>query len=79
MTSRKQHALDAGYIAERMNPGHPGHKVVIYNATEQGLDDNGGRYAVVCDMHGSVCNETSLPRARSLMKSPRTFCEECTL
>lgn len=73
----KLHSREAGYIAERMNPHVPGKKVVIYRAAEQGLDDADGKYAVVCDAHGTIDNTTSIPNARSLMKAPETFCLDC--
>lgn len=76
MANRKQHSEDAGYIAERMNPFVPGKKVVIYVALEQGIDVE-GKYAVVCDAHGTLCGSTSVRDARVLMKNPHGFCEEC--
>ena len=75
--SRKIHNNDAGYIAERMNPFVDGKKVVIYVAEEQGLDVAGYKYAVVCDAHGTLNGDSSIPKARILMKHPDNFCEEC--
>lgn len=74
MSIRKPHNRDAGYIAERRNPLSGGH-TVIYHAEQQGIDA-GGRYAVVCDAHGTICGTSSVPKARSLMKSAE-FCEHC--
>lgn len=74
---RKLHNTDAGYIAERTNPFIPGKKVVIYIAEKQGIDVGGSKYAVVCDAHGSLWGETSVPKARQLMKNPDEFCFEC--
>lgn len=77
MSKRKKHNEDAGYIAERTNPFIPGEKVVIYIAAKQGLDDAGGKYAIVCDAHSTNTNTTNIPDARVVMKHPEIFCEEC--
>ena len=74
--ARKVHNDEEGYIAERMNP-FIRQKVVIYLAEEQGIDVDGMRYAVVCDAHGTLVGETSIPRARLAMKRPDNFCDEC--
>lgn len=76
---RKQHSQDAGYIAERMNPVAPGKKVVIYLASAQDFDESEGKYAVVCDAHGTVANTDNEHDARVLMKAPENFCEKCEL
>ena len=75
--SRKVHNKEAGYIAERTNPYFAKTKVVIYNAEQQGMDATAGKYIVVCDAHGTLVNETSVPRARLSMKDPSNFCDEC--
>lgn len=75
--NRKQHSAEAGYIAERMNPHCPGFKVCIYRAAEQGIDVGGKPYAVVCDAHGTIAGEASIPRARQSMKAPENFCDGC--
>jgi len=74
--NRKIHSDDCGYIAERMNPYFKGSKVVIYIAEEQGIDVDIYKYAVVCDKHHTICGTSSVPKARSLMKSAE-FCEDC--
>ena len=74
--NRKQHSNDLGYVAERKNP-FADRKVVIYVATEIGIDVDGCKYAVVCDDHGVVVGTTSIPKARILMKNPDNFCDEC--
>lgn len=74
--SRKIHNTEPGYIAERMNPFQPGTKVTIYVASEQDIDVGENKYVVVCDKHGTICGTTSVPAARSLMKSVE-FCEDC--
>ena len=75
MSKRKPHNDDAGYIAERIFQPNNSH-IVIYLAEYQGIDTGGLKYAVVCSLHGTICGETSIPRARVLMKYPE-FCEQC--
>lgn len=74
--NRKVHYDEEGYIAERMNP-FIRQKVVIYNAREQGIEVDSLKYAVVCDAHGTLIGESSIPRARMSMKRPDNFCDEC--
>lgn len=74
---RKVHNTEPGYVAERMNPFAPGSKVVIYVASEQGIDVKPDKYAVVCDEHATLCGTSSVPKARDLMKHPDEFCEQC--
>ena len=74
-SKRKPHSHLAGYIAERRNP-LSGDWNVIYYAAEADIDDTDGRYACVCEAHGTIVNCTSLPQARSAMKAS-DFCEEC--
>ena len=76
MSSRKPYNQDAGYIASKRSGLNRGW-VVIYNASEAGLDDADGKYAVVCQTHGSIVNTTSLLKARSAMKCPDSFCDGC--
>jgi len=75
MSKRKPHNDEAGYIAEKIYRATGSH-VVIYKAAEQGIDTGGKRYAVVCSTHGTICAESSLPKARMSMKIPG-FCEAC--
>lgn len=75
ISRRKPHAHLAGYISERRNP-FTGDYNIIFEAAEQGLDDEGGRYAVICNAHGNILNTTNLPAARSAMQSS-DFCEDC--
>ncbi len=76
MSKRKPHNEDAGYIAERRNP-HAAGSVTIYEATPQGIDTGGARYAVVCQAHATIIGETSIRGARLSMKEPAGFCDEC--
>jgi hypothetical protein len=77
MSKRKPHNGDCGYVAERIFQPSRSH-VVIYRAAEQGIDVGGAKYAVVCSKHATLWGETSVPRARRLMKYPE-FCESCML
>ena len=36
-----------------------------------------GKYAVVCDAHGTTSGATSVPKARLAMKDPALFCDGC--
>lgn len=75
MSNRKPFNDKAGYIASRHNEINNGW-VVIYLAKKQGIDESGGKYAVVCELHNTIVNTTSLPKARPLLKYP-DFCTEC--
>lgn len=75
MSKRKPHNDHAGYVAMLRNPLSGGH-VTIYEAAAAQIDVD-GRYAVVCDVHGTICGQTSLRAARGLLKFPE-FCEACT-
>lgn len=84
-TNRKPHSDWAGYRSERRNPHSGGHTVIVDNkiAQEQGnpwvadYEEEGGRYQVICDAHGTNCFTTSMPKAMDLMKDPTSFCETC--
>ena len=74
MSKRKPHNNDVGYIPERIFSPSRAH-IVIYAAQDAEIDAGGDKYAVVCSKHSTVCGETSMPRARILMKYLQ-FCEE---
>lgn len=65
----------AGYVASLRNR-ITGDYTVIVRAKEHGIDDAGGKYAVICNRHGSILNVSSIPKARPFMKEPE-FCEDC--
>lgn len=67
----------AGYVASRHNLINNGW-VVIYKAKEAGLDSSGGPWVAVCELHNTLCNTTSLAKARPFLKHP-AFCAECVL
>ena len=76
MSKRKPHNDVIGYVCELRNRVTGIDYVVIYDRNK-GFDcDSDGRYVVVCEAHGTMVSETSLPRARMSMKSVE-FCQEC--
>ncbi len=75
MSKRKPYNDKAGYIAS-LRAGAANGWIVIYDAAEAGLDASAGRYAVSCESHHVLVNVSSMPKARSAMKSP-DFCEGC--
>ena len=76
MSKRKPHNDVIGYVCELKNRKTGVDYVVIYDRNK-GFDcDADSRYVVVCEAHGTMVSETSLPRARMSMKSVE-FCEEC--
>lgn len=75
MSTRKPHNDDAGYVAEKIFKPSGSH-IVIYIGKEQGLETEQGKYAIVCSSHGGIVFESSIPKARVLMKYPE-FCEHC--
>lgn len=50
---------------------------VVYEASIQGLDTDGGRYAIVCNKHNAVVNSTNKKDAKYLAGRTREFCEYC--
>lgn len=75
MSRRKPFNDRAGYVASLRNPTSGGW-CVIYKADEAELDSHGGNWITTCEVHGTLCNHTSLKLARASMKSP-DFCEAC--
>ena len=76
-SKRKPFNDRAGYKASKRSGANRGW-CCIYIAADQGIDVDGCKYAVVCETHGTICGATSMPKARSLMKSVE-FCEQCEL
>ena len=75
-SARKPHNLNVGYVCEIRNRKTGVGYVVVYDRNK-GFDcDADGRYVVVCETHGTMVSDTSLPRARLSMKSVE-FCQEC--
>ena len=76
MSKRKPHNDVIGYVCELRNRVTGIDYVVIYDRNKGFECDADGRYVVVCEAHGTMVSETSLPRARMSMKSVE-FCEQC--
>jgi beta-glucosidase-like glycosyl hydrolase len=84
-TNRKPHHDFIGYRAELRNPHSGGHTIILdcKLAVQQGhplvvdWDEEGGRYQVLCNSHSNIIHCTSMPRARSAMKDPLSFCVDC--
>jgi hypothetical protein len=85
MSTRKPHQDFAGYVAELRNKYSGGHTVIsdCKRAAEQGAAivenyaEEGGRYQVLCNEHGTLVYCTNLPVARECMKDPTEFCMIC--
>lgn len=75
-SKRKPHSHLAGYIAELKNRRTGIGYVVIYRALLQGVDAGILPYIVVCETHHTLVAVSSIPKARTAMKSV-DFCEEC--
>lgn len=75
MSKRKPHNDVIGYVCELRNRVTGFDYVVIYDRNK-GFDCDADGYVVVCEAHGTMVSETSLPRARMSMKSVE-FCQEC--
>lgn len=76
MSKRKPYNDRAGYVASRKSSPNGGW-VVIYVATEQGIDVDGNRYAIVCESHGTMVGANKIQDARVITENPANFCEEC--
>ena len=84
-TNRKPHNELTGYVCERHNPLSGGHTIIFDcvlahdqgGALVQDYKEEGGRYQVVCNTHGTNCHTTSMPKARKLMKDTTVFCMDC--
>ena len=74
---RKPHMWWAGYQTERKH-ADLGTYAVVVDAREAGLDDAGGRWAIICTRHNTIFNTTSLKLARMFMRSgPPEWCDYC--
>jgi hypothetical protein len=67
---------NAGFIAARKNKAGTNYNV-LYRAEEQNISsDDGGKYAVVCEEHGSLVQTTNQRNARTILRYP-DFCDCC--
>jgi len=57
-SKRKPHSWWAGYVAERRNKITGDYNVLV-EAGPAGLDPAGGRWAMICNAHGTILNHTS--------------------
>jgi len=84
-SDRKPHRDLAGYRCECRNPLTGGYTIVLdcKLAAEQGAPlvedyvEEGGRYQVLCDEHGTLVYVTSMRSARLTMRDTTSFCDEC--
>lgn len=75
--SRREFSTHAGYISSRRTAKDKGWNV-LYRAEEQGIPaEDGGKYAIVCQQHGSLLQVNDLRGARSALRFP-DFCDCCT-
>jgi len=74
MSAPKPHNL-AGLVETRKNRA-TGSWVSIYRAEAAGIDASSGRYAVVCEAHGSILNAETLSMARRQLPVA-SWCEDC--
>jgi hypothetical protein len=72
---RNPYRKNAGFKGGKFNPTTQDW-VTIYSAEAQLLDPAGGKYVVVCEKHGTLCNFKSLKAAREHLDVV-DFCEEC--
>lgn len=67
----------AGYVACRRNRA-TGDFNVMYDATRNDMDSDGGRWVVVCEAHGSMVAQTNRTLAYASMNGPSAeFCATC--
>ena len=66
----------AGYRAHRRSR-ITGTTVVLVDGKAADVDTGGGRWALVCDDHGTVCAFTHQRDAREWMSDPSCWCDEC--
>ena len=77
MSKRKPYNDCLGYVASRHNLVN-GSWAVIYKAAEADLDPSGGPWVCVCEEHHTLCNFTSLKKAREHLPYV-DWCEECMI
>jgi hypothetical protein len=66
----------AGLIESRVCR-QTGRRVSIYRSSEAGLDEEAGKYHLVCEDHGQLVGVPSLEVARRNAPDPVSWCEEC--
>lgn len=82
MKTRADLRRQAGYVtAHKTACGHGDERgwVVAYLAEAQGIDpEDGGKYAVVCDLHGTIVQVGAKKEARRIARDGgASFCDCC--
>lgn len=70
-------AMPAGYVTSRRCRRAGDAYVTIYEAEPAGIDARAGRYALVCERHGSVLSVDTIGLAVDLAGDPE-WCDECS-
>lgn len=70
------HDNDAGLISVHKN-ALTNNYVCLYEAEGQGLDTEGGRYALVCWQHATTLSHTNKKDAGYFARNPTEWCEGC--
>jgi len=77
---RKPHSWWPGYVAERHNSITGDYNVLVASETA-GLDAAGGRWAVICNAHGTILNHTNQRVLRDIAladsRGSLEWCDEC--
>ncbi len=77
--ARKPHNDTAGYVCELRNKASGDHNIIVdaLNGGDWIGQARDGRWIVLCNLHKTCCQFTSLPNARQAMKDATLFCEAC--
>ena len=71
------HTGEAGFLSAWLNPRTDLY-VVLYDSSEAGFkNDRHAKYTLFCAAHGTTCCESNVRRAKSLMKTPDFWCQDC--
>ena len=76
MNLRRECSERAGCVALRRARSTK-RPVGIYNCAEAGLDCGDGRWATICEDHGTIIAHTSKATALRLAAAPEEWCAEC--
>lgn len=74
--TRYDHNGLAGCFAQRRSR-QTGILIGIYKARQAGLDESGGPWATVCEVHGTIINHRNLAYAQRHAADPLGWCETC--
>jgi hypothetical protein len=75
-SKRRLHTGETGFLTAWQNPG-TGLNIVVYDSKDAGFSSDHQKYTLYCAAHGATCCETNLRRAKSLMRTPKFWCNEC--